>query len=214
MNKVMLVTALSALSFPVHAYPSIEGKSSTLGFGVEVAFLMTRPVDTHFGLSPFKYSLSKSAASNSITTNFSGNLNLVSLETLADWHLLGGSFRLSGLVYSNNNLTTITQSGSGSLSIGSNPYTLVSRQSENAAIDFNKVVPNVGIGWGRTTKNPGLSFTNDIGIMFQNSPKTSVTKNSSGVATADINQTNTDLNNSLNNFKIYPFIAIGVGYTF
>ena len=183
----MLVTALSALSFPVHAYPSIEGKSSTLGFGVEVAFLMTRSVDTHIGLPPFKYSLSKSAASNSITTNFSGNLNLVSLETLADL---------------------------GSLSIGSNPYTVVPKQSENATIDFNKMVPSVGIGWGRTTKNPGLSFTNDIGIMFQGLPNTSVTTNSSGEVATNINQTNTDLNNSLNNFKIYPFISIGVGYTF
>jgi hypothetical protein len=214
MNKIMLATVLSALSFPVHAYPTIEGKSSTLSFGVEVAFLMTKSVDTHIGTLPFKYSLSNSAESNSITTNFSGNLNLVSLETLADWHLLEGSFRLSGLVYSNNNLMMITQADLGSLSIGSNPYTVVPKQSENATIDFNKVVPSVGIGWGRTTKNPGLSFTNDIGIMFQGLPNTSVTTNSSGEVATNINQTNTDLNNSLNNFKIYPFISIGVGYTF
>jgi hypothetical protein len=218
MNKIMLAAALSVFSFPVHAYPTIEGKFSTIGIGVEVAFLMTKSVDMHIldariGLNPFKYSLSKTAASNWITSNYSGKLNLVSLDSLADWHR-EHSIRLSGLVYGNNNLTMIVQPGLGTFGFGGAPSTAVSRQSENATIDFNKVVSNFGIGRGRTPKNSGLSFTNDIGIMFQGSPKTIVTTNFAGVAAADINQTNTDLNNSLNNFKIYPFVSIDVGYMF
>jgi hypothetical protein len=218
-NRIVLAAALSALSYPVYAYPTIEDKSSTAALGVEVAFLMPKSGDVQIGnagigLYPFKYTLSDIGTSNSVTTNHNGILSLVRLETLAYWHWVEGSFHLSGLAHSDNNLATITQSSSGAFTTGTNAHTVVPRQSVNATIDFNKVVPNAGTGWGRTTKNSGRTFTNDIGIMFQGSPNTSVTPNFTGVAAADINQTNSDLNNSLNNFKVYPFLSIGVGYTF
>ena len=93
-------------------------------------------------------------------------------------------------------------------------YTPAAGEYVNAAINFNKVAPYLGIGWGRTPKNSGLSFTSDIGIMYQNSPKASVTTNIPGVSAADINQANSDLNSSLSSYKFYPVISIGIGYTF
>jgi hypothetical protein len=87
-------------------------------------------------------------------------------------------------------------------------------QTAKDNIDFNKEIPNARIGLGKTQKNSGLSFTNDFGIMFQGSPKSSSITNIAGLAAADIYKANSDLNSSLNNFKTYPFISVGVGYTF
>lgn len=216
MKKIILAAALSAFTLPVYADTTVNGKLSTLGFGLEGAFPMIPTVDARIGLNTFKKSINKTSTSNGNDTNYTGHLNLESLEALADWHPFTGSFRISGgLVYNNNNLSMTAQPGAGgTVSIGGISYPVGSGQSVDAKIDFNKVAPYLGIGWGRTPKNSGLSFTSDIGILFQGSPKASVTTNITGVAAADINKANSDLNSSLNNFKIYPVISIGVGYTF
>jgi hypothetical protein len=217
MNKIIFAAVFTTLTFPVYAYPTIDDKASTLGFGIETAFLMTKSMGAHIedariGLNLFKYGLSKTPTSSGVAISYSGNLNLVSLETLADWHPLESTFRVSGLVYNNNNLTMMPSLGN--VSMGGDPYTEEAGQSTKATIGFSKVVPNLGLVGGRTPKSSGLSFTNDIGIMFQGSPKTIATTNFAGVTAAEINKANSDLNSSLNNFKIYPFISIGVGYTF
>jgi hypothetical protein len=215
MKKIILVSVLSTLTIPAYADTTVNGKLSTLGYGLEAALPLTQSVDGRIGLNTFKYSLNKTSTSNGIDTNYTGDLNLGSFEALADWHPFTGSFRISGgLVYNNNNLKMTAQPSGGAVSIGGTPYSAGAGQSVNATIDFNKVAPYFGIGWGRTPKNSGLSFTSDIGVLFQGSPKANVTTNIPGVAAADINKANSDLNSAVNSFKIYPVISIGIGYTF
>ena len=216
MKKIILVVALSVLSIPAFADTTVNGKLSTLGLGLEAAFPITQSVDGRIGINTFKYSITKTSTSNGGNTDYKGDLNLGSLEALADWHPFSGSFRLSGgLVYNNNNLNMTALPGAGStVSIGGTTYTMGAGESVNASIDFNKVAPYLGIGWGRTPKNTGFSFTSDIGILFQGSPKASVTTNDPNVTAADISQANSDLNNSVSSFKVYPVISFGMGYTF
>jgi len=216
MNKLILAAVLSALTLPAYADTTVNGKLSTLGMGLEAAFPITQSVDGRIGLNTFKYSINKTSTSNGVNTDYKGDLNLGSLEALADWHPFSGSFRLSGgLVYNNNSLSMTALPGAGStVNIGGTTYNLGAGESVNASIDFNKVAPYLGIGWGRTPENTGFSFTSDIGVLFQGSPKTSVTTNIPGVAPADINTANSDLNNSVSSFKVYPVISFGMGYTF
>lgn len=217
MKKIILATVLSALTLPAYADITINGKVSTLGLGMEVAFPMAQSIDGRLGLNTFKYNnINKTSTSSGLSTDYNGDLNLSSLEALADWHPFAGSFRMSGgLIYNNNNLNMTAQPTSASVNIGGHTYTATaSGQYVNAAIEFKKVAPYLGIGWGRTPKNTGLSFTSDIGIMYQGSPKSSVTTNIPNVTSADINQANSDLNSSLNSYRFYPVISVGVGYTF
>ena len=216
MKKIIFAAALSALTLPAYADVTINGKVSTLGLGMEVAFPMAQSIDGRIGLNSFKYNLNKTSTSNGLSTDYNGDLKLSSLEALADWHPFAGSFRMSGgLIYNNNSLDMTARPTAGSVNIGGHNYTgVTSGQSVNAAVEFKKVAPYLGIGWGRTPKNTGLSFTSDIGIMYQGSPKSSVTTNIPGVTNADISQANSDLNGSLSSYKFYPVISIGVGYTF
>ncbi|MHB8622417.1 MAG: hypothetical protein ACYC9J_05080 [Sulfuricaulis sp.] len=215
MKKTILAAVLSVLTLSAFADTTVNGKLSTLGYGLEAAFPMTPSVDGRLGINTLNYSLNKTSTSNGLNTNYSGDLKLNSLEALADWHPFTGSFRLSGgLVYNKNKLAMTAQAAGGTVNIGGVPYAIGAGESVNATIDFKKAAPYLGIGWGRTPKNTGLSFTSDLGILFQGSPETNVSTNIPGVAAANINKANSDLNDAIKKFKYYPVISIGVGYTF
>lgn len=215
MKRILLATAILATTLPAYADATLNGKVSTLGLGVEAAFPLTESLDARVGLNTFNYNFNKSTASGGLTTNYNGKLNLQSLEAIADWHPWASSFRVSGgLIYNNNKITMTGQPSAGTINIGGVPYAIGAGQSVNATIDFNKIAPYVGVGWGRTPKNTGLSFTSDIGILFQGKPKGRVTTNIPGATAADINKANTDLTNSLKSFNFYPVVSVGIGYTF
>lgn len=220
MKKIMLAVALSALTLPAHADTTVNGKLSTLGLGLEAAFPVAQSVDVRLGLNTYKYNYSKATTSSGLTTNYNGDLNLQSLQALADWHPWESSFRVSGgLVYNNNKFTMTGQPTAATIIIGGNPvaYPVPAGASVNANVDFNKVAPYLGFGWGRTPKNTGLSFTSDIGIMFQGTPNSSVTTSgitNTGTLATDTAKANADLKDALKNFKYYPVISFGIGYTF
>jgi len=215
MKNILLAVTFSAFALPVLADTTVNGKLSTLGLGAEVAFPVSSSVDARIGLNSYKYNFNNTTTSSGNSTDFRGDLKLQSLQALADWHPWSGSFRLSGgLMYNNNKFDMTAQPVGGSVNIGGVPYAVSGSEYVNATVDFNKLVPYLGMGWGRTPRNTGLSFTSDIGVMFQGSPKGSVTTNISGVAASDINQANADLNDGLKNFKIYPVLSFGIGYTF
>ncbi len=214
MNKIVLAVVFSALTIPAYADTTVNGKLSTLGLGVEAAFPVTPSVDARIGLNAYKYGFSKAATSNGLITNYSGDLKLQSLQAMADWHPWESSFRVSGgLAYNNNKFAMAGKPVAGNINIGGVTYAVAAGQSVDATVDFNKVAPYLGIGWGRTPKNTGLSVTSDIGIMFQGKPNGSITTNIAGVASADINKANTDLKDALKSFNIYPVLSIGIGYT-
>jgi hypothetical protein len=230
-NSILLLLSASTFALPTFAADSatattapnqkspldmtLNAKVSTLGGGLEVAFPMTHSIDGRLGINKFRYTMTKTSTSNGTSQDYKGDLNLESFEALADWHPFAGSFRMSaGAIYNNNNLKLSAVSGGGLVNIGGVNYPVAAGQSVDATIDFNKVAPYLGIGWGRTPKNTGFSFTSDIGVLFQGSPKGSVTTNITGVSPADLAKANADLNSSLSSFKAYPVISIGMGYTF
>ena len=195
---------------------TVNLKAGTLGAGVEVAFPLMHNLDGRVGLNKLNYSVNKTSTSNGVTQDYSGKLNLETIEMLADYHPFTGAFRLTGgFVYNKNNIDLKATPGAGSsVNIGNTSYPVASNSYVNASVDFKKIAPYLGLGWGRTPGNTGFSFTSDIGVLLQGAPRTSVTTNIAGVSSTDLTQANNDLNGSLKNFKMYPVIAIGLGYSF
>ncbi|MDX8378753.1 MAG: hypothetical protein R8K48_01735 [Gallionella sp.] len=214
--KALIIAALVLTPAMAMADTTVNAKISTLGGGVEVAFPIMKSVDARIGLNTFSYNFNKSSTSGVSTTNYAGKLNLQSLEALADWHPWAGSFRVSGgLIYNDNKLTLTALPGAGgTFTAGGVAHTIGAGEFVNATIGFNKIAPYLGIGWGRTPKNMGWSFTSDIGILFQGTPRVAVSTNIAGVTAADKAQANADLNSSLKRFNIYPVVSAGIGYTF
>jgi hypothetical protein len=240
MKRLRLAAILTALT--VHAYaenlpladssaikPSnkgitVSGKISSLGLGAEVALPINPTTDVRFNVNTFKYNIKKSTEPSPgvVATDYNGDLNLQSLQALADWHPWQSSFRVTGgLVYNNNKFSmTATPAPGNYIYLNGNKYNISNLGgSASAAVDFRKISPYLGFGWGRTLKKTGLSFTSDIGILFQGTPRSSLTTNGltlvgGGSLALDTAQADAQLRDSLKNFNMYPVISLGIGYAF
>jgi hypothetical protein len=193
---------------------SVSGKLSTLGLGVEAGFPITPSLSGRFGLNTFSYNFNKVTALNGQSTTYNGNLNLQTLQALADWHPFESNFRFtSGLVYNNSRFTGKAEPTGGIIVLGGTQYT-VGSASVNATVDFNKLAPYIGFGWAKSAKRSKFSFTSDFGILFAGTPKTNVSAVDFNASAADIANANASLKDSLGNLKYYPVVSLGFGYSF
>lgn len=221
--KKIAIAILVLAAFPMQAYAAegmfrLDAHASTLGGGLELGMPLTESYTARLGFNTFKFS----ANENSGGLNYSGDLKLSSVTALVDWRPWGGVTHLTaGVIFNNNKLEmNATATGGTNYDINGVIYTANSGDSINTAVEFNKASPYLGIGWSGQPKKQGFSFSTDIGILFQGSPKATVT--ASGAWTGAGGETLTDLvadaqnqlNSDLSNFKYYPVISIGIGYTF
>ncbi len=215
-KKAVLLAAFFPLALPAYADADTAAvKISTLGLGFDVATPMAQSVDARIGLNAYNYNYNRTVASGGLSAFYDGRLSLRSLEALADWHPWDSGFRISGgLIFNNNKLTMNGVTQGGTINIGGTTHVVAAGQGVTAKVDFRKVSPYLGVGWGASPKSAGFSFQADLGVMFQGSPRTSVTTNIPTVTAANLAQANADLSNSLKNFRYYPVVSIGIGYTF
>ena len=148
-NKILVALLAAGLTLPAHAAPLVAAKVSTLGLGLDAAFPLTDSVDGRIGINSFNRNFSRDVSSSGFTTHYSGKLKLQSLEALADWHPWQGGFRLTGgLIYNNNKFDMTAQPTGGNISIGGQTYTAAQAGTVTATVDFRKMAPYFGIGWG------------------------------------------------------------------
>ena len=179
----------------------LAGKVSTNGYGVELGYRFNDYLAVRGGINKgsYDYSGTDSGIDYQYTLDFDNN------PVLLDWHPFGGVFRLTGGVVSNNN--QLTGRASGALVDGV-PATTVTTD-----IIFNKASPYVGLGWGGLpAKKSGLGFSFDLGVLMHGSPTARIT--APGASSADIAAEEAALNDELKDFKYWPVISFGLGYTF
>lgn len=203
-KHILMAAVMAAISAPAFAGTEIDGRLSTLGYGLDVGFQATDSVVARIGINQFNKTYTKTSGQ----INYNGNLKLSSADLLADWHLFGGVTHITaGLIYNNNkvDLTSV-----GTYSINGNNYT----GTVNSNVTFRKVSPYLGFGWSGQAKNKGLSFNSDIGILFQGKPKSTVSTTDTTVTAADLATAQGNMDDSLKNFRYYPVISFGIGYAF
>lgn len=223
MKMISIVIAALAL-FPATSYAegtALSGKFGiTTGYGLE----LTMGGDQYSGRIGYnKYNYSKTDSADSMNFNF--NLKLQSISALADWYPFDGRFRISGGIFNNSSkieMTAIPSAGA-TYKINNTTYaanTVVS--SLQGRITFNPTSPYLGIGWGNpVAKGKGWGMVSDIGIIFQGSPKYTLTATcgptlpaaacntlQADVAAEQAKQQG-DLNNS---FKKWPVLSVGLTY--
>jgi hypothetical protein len=202
-KQTLLAVVLGMLSMPVMAGTDIDVHVSTLGYGAGLAFQAAdSSVATRLGFNQF----SKTYTDTSNGVNYEGKLKLSSADLLLDWHLFNGVTHLTaGLVYNNNK---IELSSVGNYTINGNTYS----GTMNSTVTFKKVAPYLGFGWSGQPKKSGLSFKSDFGVLFQGKPQSTVT--ATGVSAADLATAQSDLDESLKDFRYYPVISFGIAYAF
>ncbi len=196
-------------------------KLGTLGAGLDVSIPLKDKINLRFNLNGGTYDDDTTEGG----INYAYDLDLLTVGLLLDYYPMEASeFRVTGGVYYNGNEAELcAKPGAGGIKIGNNPiaYTATELGSLHGDVEFDEIAPYIGIGWGNAVKKGGWSFNADVGIMYQGSPDVTLTPNygtlSAGKKTTldnDIAQELKDLQDDLDDYKVYPVVSFGATYTF
>jgi hypothetical protein len=187
----------------------------TTGLGGDIGWEMAPTLGGRVGLSAGSWSSSLDSGD----VHYDAKLKLGNLNAFLDWSPLG-PFRISAGLIANNNKVDVTgqPSGSGTYTMNGNTYTAAEIGTLNGTVKpGHSVAPYLGIGYGNVWTK-GVNFYFDLGVMFQGSPKASLSVTCGPAATPgqcaaaqnDAAAEQTRLEDSLKKFKYFPVANIGI----
>lgn len=206
--KQIIVTAAALLAVGITSIARAEGiavggKVSTLGYGAELGYRFNDWIGVRAGINGGSYDFDGTDAG----VDYRYSMDFDTVPVLLDWHVFGGTFRLTGGLVRNNN--KLSGTASGLLDIGNGTY----NTTVTSNITFDKSSKYLGLGWGGlpSTKS-GFGMALDIGVLLHGSPTASLT--APGVPQADIDREVAALNEDLKDLKYWPVLTLTIGYTF
>lgn len=210
-------------------------RASTLGAGAELSVALFDQITLRV---PF-HSLSFSTDREENELAYDARVKLRSIGLIGDYHPFGGGWRLSAGVLSNGNAVSVRASeatGNTEFAIGGRRYRSDPDDPLQVLgdIDFGSVAPYVGMGWGNAARGERRVYVGlEIGAMFQGSAavdlqgqgtaedidsgeRFDVQGNSmeAQIFRAELAAEQRELRDDLSDFKIFPVIAITVGWRF
>jgi len=194
-------------------------KAGTYGAGVEFEY----GLGTHFGARLQVDGGSISHRLNKTSVEYHGHVRFENALALADWHPFGDSWRMSaGLVYNNNRVDLTGAPSNGTFTINGNTYPAASVHSLSGTLDFRKVAPYLGTGWGISPRGAGFFGTLDLGVLWQpQHTSLTATCGASIQGTPACNQLQSDtaaeqanLQDQTHVFRWWPVLQLGIGWRF
>ena len=176
-------------------------RAGTTGLGADVAWDLAPTLSARLGYSGGKFGYDV----DTDQVNYDGDVKLGNLNALIDFAPLGPFFRISGgVVFNDNKLDVRGTSGSFPGAI-----TGTVKSGKSAA-------PYLGIGFGRVA-GAGVNFYADLGVMFQGSPRASLSGDCTGLTAGQCSILQSQaaseqarLQDELKEFKYYPVLNIGL----
>ncbi|MGE0800475.1 MAG: hypothetical protein AB7G13_13760 [Lautropia sp.] len=132
-----------------------------------------------------------------------------------DWFVSQGTFRLSGGLTVNDKKASGTgRSDANTVTLNGRTYSVVGEEL-HGTIEFPRVMPYLGVGWGHDSTAKGWGFNADIGMLI-GSPKVrlSATPGLAAAAGADIEAERRSLQRDADDLKVFPVLKIGATYRF
>ncbi|MFY9258975.1 MAG: hypothetical protein WAO71_00545 [Gallionella sp.] len=213
-KSAAILMALALSSTVVYADEmAVAGKVGTLGVGAELSMPIADGITGRVGLNMFSYGVNTTRS----TVNYDMKLQLQTISALADWYPMDGGFRTSaGLFYNNNKATfnALPAAGGSFVINGNTTYNTGNVTSLQGSMTFNSLAPYIGIGWGNpVAKDKGWGFVADIGLLYQGTPKASLTATGTALGLAnDVALEQAKLQSALNSFTWYPVAMLGLSY--
>lgn len=217
-TSLAIVVAALVMTRPAHAVNTgIDVKIGTLGPGIEIAHAFNENVGVRIAFNTWNYSKTRTEDG----VDYDAKLKLRSFQVLGEWYPFSGVFRFDlGLVSNGNKFDLVAKpSAGGTFTFNNRTYNASDVDSANGHVDFKKVAPYLGVGWGRPFGS-GFTMTADVGVLFQGKPRSSLTVVCGSTVpncaqlTSDVAAEQADLDESLKDFRFYPVLSIGVGYRF
>ena len=168
-GSLWVLIALAASATPASAADSVWTfglSGGTQGAGPELAYRAGEyfALRANAGYLPYN----RDQTVNQIS--YSGKLKLNSVGVAADWYPLGGAFRLTAGVRSNNNKIDLAATPANPVTVGNNTYTPSQVGTLSGTVKGNDFAPMLSLGYGGTLAR-GFTIGAELGVMFQGSPK-------------------------------------------
>ncbi|MEL7536332.1 MAG: hypothetical protein AAFZ58_05560 [Pseudomonadota bacterium] len=197
-----------------HAEGAFGLKASTLGLGVEGVYHVSERWSLRGGINAFGYEFDDEVDG----VAYDGDLDLANLSVVADFRPFRGGLRLSaGAVYNDNEIAAVADPDA-TYTIGNMTYTQAEVGVLAADVAIDGVAPYVGIGYD-IALGDDWRLTFDLGAVFQGAPEPVLT--STGGLLSDNPQFQDDLaveqqnfEDDLDEFDVYPVVAIGLALAF
>jgi hypothetical protein len=218
--SILALMSMSAIADgPMFSEYAVTAKVSTLGLGVEVTTNVLEHVNLRFGANTFQYGTNV----NDTDVDYDADLKLLTVGLFADYYPFASvGFRLTGgIMYNDNSLDMSGRpKAGGTYTFNDIEYSSDKIGRVDGSIEFNTFAPYLGIGWGNAVGSSGWHFAADLGVMFQGSPKSSITATTTLIGAEkaalenDILQEQNNLNNDLSGYEYYPVVSLGLSYRF
>jgi hypothetical protein len=170
--------------------------AGTTGYGVSLGYDLPAGLVVRAESGNFTYNPNFNANGDAYT----GHLKLSNVLVDLELHPLSKAFYIAGGGFINSDTITASTTSTG-VTIGGTNY---GAGTASTTVTWANLAPYVGIGFSPVHGGFGL----DLGAVFQGSARASVTSNIVGVTQADYAAAQTQVQNALNGFQVYPVINI------
>ena len=212
----LILAGLMLVQGAVYAEGIAAGvKVGTLGLGADVTVRLHNRFNIRGNLNWLKFDTDGTVDD----VDFTYGLDLSSYGGLVDFHPFAGGFRISGGFLFGSNNTSLDGKLSDEQKIGDHTYTpeQIGTLSGNVKFDRNPA-PYLGIGFGNAVdENQAFSFIFDIGVALQ-SYEVELTANGAASQSAqfqqDLAELEKEVQDTIDDWKIYPVLSFGFAYQF
>jgi hypothetical protein len=218
--KTILVAAATVLLACGSARAAFEewaigAKIGTLGVGGDLTTSLIPQVNLRAGVQWFAYSFDGKFSD----VDYDVDLNLLNPLLLLDWYPFNGSFRISGGVLYNASNIQLQGRPAEEVEIGDQTYRPEEVGMLEGDVEFEPVVPYVGIGWGNALGSSGQwGIATDFGVAFIGSPNLDLSATgpiaSDPTFQAELAKEEHNVQDDLSDFNIYLVLSISLFYRF
>lgn len=208
-----------ALAFAQDAGGSSSGvtlavSAGSLGIGPELGFR----ADPLFGIRASAAFLGVSHNIDVDDINYDGDLKLRSYGAAADLYPFQNAFRLSAGFRVDHNRIDLVATPNQAVTIGSTVYTPEQIGTIEGRIRARKFAPTFTLGVAKN-RNKGFAWSLDAGVMLHGRPRTYDLVTTGELATNplfqdDLARERAEIEDKVDNYKVYPIAQLSVGYTF
>jgi len=193
---------------------SVGVTAGTLGIGPEVAYRVSDMFGVR-GNATF-LSVGRNVQSNDI--DYDGKLKLGSGGLMVDVFPMGGGLRISAGARINNNKVRLRATPSSDVEVGDETYSPAEVGVLSGKVKANSFAPTLTIGWAGGAAR-GINFGIEAGAMFEGSPRISDLSATGSLASnpdfqASLRQEEQEVEDDLDQYKVYPIVQIALGYRF
>ena len=219
MNRRIIVAALTTVllaALPLSADPgrlAIAGRAGTLGLGGDVMINILPDLNLRLGVGALDLVV------RGVPRVGDFELDLLTFPVTLDWYPFDDKFYVSAGVVFNETDVTLDASYSGTVDIGGTTYTAAEVGVLSGGLGFENVAPYIGIGWGNAFgRSRRWGFLADLGVAFTGSPD--VALSATGTLAADptfranLERERADIEEDLEDFKIYPVLSMNLYFRF